>query len=361
MSAIKQAVGGSWRSPITGGIVSFALVLAACTTTGGPTLLPIAAARVAIADPVPALEVCERARLRVRQPPAYPNADLDSIAWTQTSVEYRASATSVYRAAVSRLSRIFDARPHSPPLAAMEQPVAPAAGTPYAVLLDIDETVLDNSPNQALLLLERAEDDNDDVWDCWSSLEQATLVPGAMEMFAQLAQLRQRGINIRAEFITNRECNPRGEDRCPQRRETVNNINRLIADTGYQVSPGDVLMKSDPDPLTQTPRWAESEKHARRLELARHYHILMMLGDDLGDFYPEIRALPMAARCAATGAAEAQERWGDTWFMLPNAMYGSWMGAIKTAAGPIRRNEAIAGFDYPGQTLAPKRPACWKP
>jgi hypothetical protein len=47
--------------------------------------------------------------------------------------------------------------------------------------------------------------------------------------------------------------------------------------------------------------------------------------------------------------------------MLPNPMYGSWTGAIKTATGPIRRNEAIAGFDYPGQAVTPQRPTCWKP
>ncbi len=351
----------SVQSRGTAGIVVFIAGLAACTTTTVHSPLSNATARVAIADPVPAAQVCERARLRVRQPPTYPNADLNAIAWTQTSVEYRANATSVFRAAVARLDRIFASPRHSPPLAAMEQPVAPAAGTPYAVLMDIDETVLDNSPNQALLNLENAEDDNDDVWDCWSSLEQAALVPGAQDMFARLGELRQRGINIRAEFITNRECNPRGADRCPQRRETVNNINRLIADTGYQVGLDDVLMKSDPDPLTHTRRWAESEKHARRLELARHYHVVMVLGDDLGDFYPDIRALPMADRCAATGAAQAQSRWGDTWFMLPNPMYGSWTGAIKTATGPIRRNEAIAGFDYPGQAVTPQRPACWTP
>ena len=351
----------SVQSRGTVGIVVFMAGLAACTTTTVHSPLSNATAQVAIADPVPAAQVCERARLRVRQPPTYPNADLNAIAWTQTSVEYRANATSVYRAAVGRLDQIFASPRHSRPLAAMEQPVAPPAGTPYAVLMDIDETVLDNSPNQALLNLESAEDDNDDVWDCWSSLEQAQLVPGVRDMFAGLSALRQRGIDIRAEFITNRECNPRGADHCPQRRETVNNINRLIADTGYQVGLDDILMKSDPDPLTHTRRWAESEKHARRLELARHYHILMMLGDDLGDFYPEIRALPMAERCAATGAAEAQVRWGDTWFMLPNPMYGSWTGAIKTAAGPIRRNEAITGFDYPGQAPTPQRPACWQP
>ena len=248
------------RCRITGCVVILVAGLAACTTTAVPSRLPNATARVAIADPVPAAQVCERARLRVRQPPTYPNADLNAIAWMQTSVEYRANATSVYRAAVGRLERIFESPRHSRPLAAMEQPVAPPAGTPYAVLLDVDETVLDNSPNQAQLYLENAEDD-DDVWHCWSSLEQAALVPGARDMFTRLSELRQRGINIRAEFITNRECTPRGEDHCPQRRETVNNINRLIADTGYQVGLDDVLMRSDPDPLTQSPRWAEGEKH----------------------------------------------------------------------------------------------------
>jgi acid phosphatase len=157
---------------ITGSILILVAGLAACTTSALPSQSPHATARVAIADPVPAVQVCERARLRVRQPPTYPNADLNAIAWTQTSVEYRANATSVYRAAVARLEQIFSSPRHSAPLAAMEQPVAPPAGTPYAVLMDIDETVLDNSPNQALLNLENAEDDNDDVWDCWSSLEQ---------------------------------------------------------------------------------------------------------------------------------------------------------------------------------------------
>jgi 5'-nucleotidase (lipoprotein e(P4) family) len=76
--------------------------------------------------------------------------------------------------------------------------------------------------------------------------------------------------------------------------------------------------------------WKDSDKAARRAEIASQFRILLLVGDNLGDFLTGEMA-SLAERAAL--AAKHQQNWGTRWIMLPNPQYGSWEGAI-------------FGFDY---------------
>ncbi|MGH6885820.1 MAG: HAD family acid phosphatase [Geminicoccales bacterium] len=70
----------------------------------------------------------------------------------------------------------------------------------------------------------------------------------------------------------------------------------------------------------------QSEKLSRRREVARDFRIVLNIGDDLADFLPDVRRATPQAREAARCARDAM--WGRRWFVLPNAMYGSWLVAL---------------------------------
>src|SRR5690606_12643535 len=115
-----------------------------------------------------------------------PNDNLNATAWLQTAVEYRLIAAQTYRAALAQLDRALQ----TPDWDALtrDDRDTPATGLPPAVIVDIDETVLDNSPYQARLVRD-GRDYDDPSWDAWVHERQAKPVPGALE-FAQAAAAR---------------------------------------------------------------------------------------------------------------------------------------------------------------------------
>ena len=267
------------------------------------------------------LGVCKTARENP-SPRLDPHEDLDSILWQQTAAEYRANTTTVYRAAAAALKNLAAAKQG-------ENPV---------VVFDLDETVLDNSRFQGRLLAEHRKYDPD-LWDCWVAQKQALLVPGAELLFRALVEQR-----VRASFITNRKCLPRDGEDCPQERETLANLNALLKDTGYVATAEEVLMSAEKDPSTGAP-W-DDEKKARRDFVAKTHAIVMLVGDDLGDFLAGVRKATMAARAAEI--EKVDDRWGKSWFLLPNPSYGSWVTAVdQDAAPPRKRSDVVKAFAYP--------------
>ena len=80
----------------------------------------------------------------------------------------------------------------------------------------------------------------------------------------------------------------------------------------------------------ERPDW-ESEKKVRRDYIAESHRVIMLFGDNLGDFIPCVRRAPLAP-CSEGGTiasrlaltTEHDAYWGVGWFILPNPMYGSW-------------------------------------
>jgi len=272
------------------------------------------------------LDVCNAAR----EQPKYradSHEDLDSILWQQTAAEYRANTKTVYRAAALALRGLVAAN-HD--------------GLPPVAVFDLDETVFDNSRFQGRLLVEARRYDSS-LWDCWVGQKRALLVPGAERLFRALVEQGVRGY-----FITNRKCSGRGGEDCPQERETLENLNALVKDTGYVATADELLLSGEKDPVTGIP-W-EDEKQPRRDLVARTHAIVMLVGDDLGDFIAGVREASMATRAAELERVD--ERWGQSFFLLPNPSYGSWVTAVdqEAAATPSRnRPGVVKAFGYPSE------------
>lgn len=314
-------------------VLAASAVSAACAARRTPTAAVSAAATAPAVATAPApstarqalLGVCERAHQNPTRR-TYPHADLDAILWQQTAAEYQANATTVYRAATNALKGLVDAA---------------GAAKPPVVVFDLDETVLDNSRFQGRELAEARSYDSG-LWDCWVGQKQALKVAGAELLFAKMAEL-----NVRGRFVTNRKCRDRGDGvDCPQKAETLENLNALLAGTGYVATEGEMLLSGDLEPGTQV-RW-EDEKQPRRDFVAETNAIVMLVGDDLGDFLEGVRRTTIAARAAKLAAVK--DRWGTSWFVLPNPSYGSWSAAVDeeaASARPRKRHEVVEAFPYP--------------
>ena len=187
--------------------------------------------------------------------------------------------------------------------------------------MDIDETVLDNSEPQAEMLLKgTCFDEFPAAWDAWVAKGTAPAVPGAAEFIRAARAARDtEGRAVRIFFITNRECAPRAGSgaACPQHEDTRANLESL--GLGSATLDDDLMLKGE------RPEW-ESEKLARRQEVALTHRIVLNVGDDLADFLPAVRRATVAERDHARCAH--RDDWGRRWFIVPNPMYGSWLVAL---------------------------------
>jgi acid phosphatase len=221
-------------------------------------------------------------------------ANLDATLWVQTAAEYRVIARSVYSRASEDLEVLLA---DSARTAVLEQ-TGDYRTLPPAVVLDVDETVLDNFPYQARLL-ETGESYSSATWAAWVEERAAMPVPGALEFTRQAADL---GVTV--FYVTNR--------RAHLEPATRDNLEALGFPLRTDV---DVLLTRDD----------ESSKSPRRRAVASSYRILMLVGDDLGDFV-DVEGLTSEERLDLT--RRYSDYWGNRWHMLPNPTYGSWERAL---------------------------------
>jgi 5'-nucleotidase (lipoprotein e(P4) family) len=247
-------------------------------------------------------------------PPATVSRDahenLHAVLWMQTSAEYRMLAESIYAQAVRALDAALADRTWT---AATEQS-GDFALLPPAVILDIDETVIDNLPAQGQQILDRVPYAAG-LFDRWVTMQRAGAVPGAV---AFLKHAAGRGVAI--YYVTNR--------RSDHDAATAANLQAL----GVAANPDIVLSVGEQG-------WTSTDKTARRAFVSKTHRVLLLVGDDLNDF---IRVQPSGAEVVPEDrvrAAEAhRERWGTRWFLLPNPMYGSWERSLSPAS--IRNDDA---------------------
>jgi len=241
-------------------------------------------------------------------PPVVAREGLYATAWMQRAVEFRGNALQTYRAATARLPQV---KTDGQTASVEQQRVGGFKSKKPAVVLDIDETVLDNSPAQAALIAQGQSFGDGSAFERWVQAAQAQALPGAK---AFITEARARG--FRVVFISNRNCakdtafdaNGRALS-CPQKPATLKNLSQAL---GYTVAEADLMLRGEVQGRD------DSDKVARRLELAKKNRIALLLGDDLNDF---IRRAEYDPEAHAT-------QWGDRWFALPNAMYGSWVSTL---------------------------------
>ena len=169
------------------------------------------------------------------------------------------------------------------------------ATSPLAVVLDIDETVLDNSPFQAKQILENFN--YPAHWDEWINKEEAQPVPGSLE-FLQYAD--SKGIVI--FYISNRKHK--------NLNATINNLNKF----GYPQADSSHIML----------RTTTSSKEVRRQKvLDQGLKIALLIGDNLDDMSAEFEVEDADKRKEATYAN--QSKFGTKYIVLPNPTYGKWV------------------------------------
>ncbi len=240
-----------------------------------------------------------------------PDERLDATAWVQLSAEFRASARQAYATATLRLEEAL-ADPTWTALPAQRGETGLGA-LPTAVVLDVDETVLDNAPYQARSIRD-ATYYGRDTWNPWCEEAAAGAIPGALAFCRRAAE---RGATV--FYVTNR--------RDELREATRKNLARL----GFPLTDAREVV------LT---RGETSDKEPRRLAVAKTHRILLLVGDNLGDFSSAFDDLATDARNAA--ADERAALWGVHWIVIPNPMYGAWETAIFHGRGRLGPAERIA-------------------
>lgn len=231
-------------------------------------------------------------------PPA--NDQLDAVLWTQTSIEHEL----IYRQLFANATRQLDVALADPTWDALPFPPRNLSGLPPAVVVDIDETLLDNVPLNARDIINN-QVYSYDRWNTWVDQAKAQALPGAVA-FLQAAE--QKGIKV--YYLTNREHS--------QVAATVANL-RL---RGFPVdSDEQVLAASTPTGHCESAGYG---KNCRRQWVANHARVLLMAGDSLGDF---VQAEHNTLADQRKAVAPYVNWLGQRWFLLPNPSYGNWYSA----------------------------------
>lgn len=253
------------------------------------------------------------------------NDNLNAVAWMQASVEYRLLAGQTFRSGLHQLDRALKT-PDWDALVPEERANA-AEGLPPAVIVDIDEAVLDNSPYQARLVRDGRHYD-EFTWDAWVREEKATPVPGALE-FAQAAAAR--GVTV--FYVSNRAAH--------LEQPTLRNLRAL----GFPIEkPGQFLGLGF---FVEGCEQQGSEKGCRRQWVGRTHRVLLQFGDQIGDLVTVLVNTPDGRRQAMAPYLG----WvGERWFVLPNPTYGSWEPALFNNAWELpeaaRRQRKLDGLRY---------------
>ena len=200
--------------------------------------------------------------------------------WTQNSAEYRALCFQAFNTAKINIdSYLSSERKYDRPL---------------AIITDVDETVLDNSPYDGRLILEDVSYDRES-WVEWGNLEIAEAIPGSLEF---LTYAYEKGIKV--FYVSNRYSE--------QLESTVNNLKKL----GFpNVSKSTVLLRSD-----------SRSKSERRNSISSRHEVIMLIGDNLSDFNDEFEVKISEERINYTN--QMRDNFGTKLIVLPNPNYGDW-------------------------------------
>ena len=223
----------------------------------------------------------------VAQQPADNEYQAGAVLWTQLSGEKRALSYQAFALARMILDRDLRANRNR--------------RVRRAVIVDVDETILDNSRYQGMLLKTR-QNYASKTWTEWCNRAEATALPGAVEF---LRYANSRG--VRVFYITNRKE--------IEKEGTARNLRQA----GFpEVTDETLLVRTDKN---------SSMKEPRRAAIAARYRVVLLMGDNLNDFAEVFEnSKTVDSRIAATD--QAREQFGARFIVLPNPMYGNWEDAI---------------------------------
>lgn len=244
---------------------------------------------------------------------ALPGNDLlNAVLYQQTAAEYRASTLQAFaQAKLALKDSLADTS-----ITAAEEQSGDFQKLPPAIVVDVDETMLDNSAYQARLI-KTGEVFADATWGEWVAEKSAPEVPGARE-FSEFANK----LGVRIIYLSNRDVS----------HTEMTRENLAITGFADAVATDNFFFRDKPNGF--------DTKGARRSAVAKNYRIVMMIGDNLGDFTESYKQSTNARQQLINNTATW---WGSRWIMIPNPSYGSWENALYDYARdltPAQQREA---------------------
>lgn len=239
----------------------------------------------AVANNVVANDVVAQEALKQKQQ-YQAETETMGLLWMRTSAEYRALAYQGYNVAMNAVKMAVTDPSHQ--------------RKPLAIVLDADETVVDNTK----LMGESIANGNgrfDAPW--WRQAVhqgKSQAMPGAVEF---LNEVHKQGVEI---FYVSNRYTPVNLD------VTIQNFKEL----GFPSVDKDHVLLFEKD----------SDKQPRFDMIAKKYYVVVYMGDNAGDFPIGTKGKTLAERNAIIDAHK--EDFGTTFVVFPNPAYGSWVSAL---------------------------------
>ncbi|MFC6275930.1 5'-nucleotidase, lipoprotein e(P4) family [Psittacicella hinzii] len=205
-----------------------------------------------------------------------------AVAWVQNAAEYRALAYQAFNFATLAFTQAENIN-----------------GKMKAVIVDLDETMLDNSEYQGGVI-KAGVPFNAQTWGRWEQQGTPKAVPGAVE-FAQYVTAHQGKVF----YVSNRQAS------------NLSYTQQTLKALGFpDVSDQTVLLQAGKD----------SSKDPRFAQVAKNYNVVLYVGDNLKD-YPNVSKLETTAARNAWVEQNSQQ-FGVKYIIIPNPMYGNWVNAL---------------------------------
>lgn len=184
---------------------------------------------------------------------------------------------------------------------------------PLAIVVDVDETVLDNSPFESKSILENS--DYPKYWDEWCELAVAKALPGASEFLNYAASK-----GVETFYVTNRKIHLQEATK------------RNLLAKGFPFVDDDHMMLRD----------QISSKESRRLKILETHKIVILMGDNLGDLSRLFDYQKSTERHQTVQSLQSE--FGRKFIVLPNAMYGAWVDALIANPSSMTKAEKLAAL-----------------
>ena len=206
--------------------------------------------------------------------------------WMRTSAEYRALAYQGYNVAMNAVKMAVTDPSHQ--------------RKPLAIVLDADETVVDNTQLMGESIVNGNGRFDAPWWRQAVHQGKSQAMPGAVEF---LNEVHKQGVEI--FYVSNRYA-PVNLD------VTIQNFKEL----GFPSVDKDHVLLFEKD----------SDKQPRFDMIAKKYYVVVYMGDNAGDFPIGTKGKTLAERNAIIDAHK--EDFGTTFVVFPNPAYGSWVSAL---------------------------------
>ena len=206
--------------------------------------------------------------------------------WMRTSAEYRALAYQGYNVAMNAVKMAVTDPSHQ--------------RKPLAIVLDADETVVDNTKLMGESIVNGNGRFDAPWWRQAVHQGKSQAMPGAVEF---LNEVHKQGVEI--FYVSNRYA-PVNLD------VTIQNFKEL----GFPSVDKDHVLLFEKD----------SDKQPRFDMIAKKYYVVVYMGDNAGDFPIGTKGKTLAERNAIIDAHK--EDFGTTFVIFPNPAYGSWVSSL---------------------------------